>query len=214
MNDSLLTRFNSLTHREKLIALATILMLIWSAWDSFIYQPLSAKKQQISAELQTVNTQLSAYIGTVSEIERVGKIDVNQANRTQLIQLKNQLKVLKAQLNAGDKEFVSAHKMTNLLTDMLNQNSGLALKKLETLPVTTLTDPLTNLTEQSWVYRHGLSLTLSGSFVDTLAYLKSLEALPWRFSWGSIDYQVIKYPVAETTLRVYTLSFEENWLGL
>ena len=50
--------------------------------------------------------------------------------------------------------------------------------------------------------------------MDTVNYLKSLESLPWRFSWDSVDYQVKQYPVAETTLRLYTLSFEENWLGL
>jgi hypothetical protein len=32
--------------------------------------------------------------------------------------------------------------------------------------------------------------------------------------WDSIDYQVKNYPLAETTIRAYTLSFEESWLGV
>jgi MSHA biogenesis protein MshJ len=101
--------------------------------------------------------------------------------------------------------------MAKVLQDMLKKSSGLKLVKLETLPVTTLTG---SKQEQSWIYRHGLSITLSGSFFNTLNYLQSLESLPWRFNWDKIDYQVKEYPVAETSLQVYTLSFEENWLGL
>ncbi len=210
MIKTLQTRFNSLTDREQLIFLVTFLILLWSAWDSLVYQPMTDTTKQYSTELKTLDNHLSTYQQTIIEIERLGKLDPNLSNKTKLQQLNARLKKLKSQLGEGEKEFVSANKMASLLTDMLNQNNALKLISLETLPATTLSKS----DQQSWVYRHGLSLTLQGSFMDTVNYLKSLESLPWRFSWDSVDYQVKQYPVAETTLRLYTLSFEENWLGL
>lgn len=211
MTDSLLERFNGLTAREKTIFFSTLLIVVWGAWDAYIYQPIKTKQEQLTNELNTINIQLSAQQQAATQIEALGKIDPDQANKHKLTEVKLELQKLKQQLDIGDKKFVPAGLMAEVLRDMLKQNTGLKLIRLETLPVTTLSE---SSQQQSWVYRHGLSITLSGNYFNTLNYLKSLESLPWRFNWDSIDYQVIEYPAAKTTLNVYTLSFEENWLGL
>ena len=117
------------------------------------------------------------------------------------------MKKLKQQLDIGEKKFVPAQLMVKVLRDLLKQNSGLDLIAMETLPVSSFSESTT-------IYRHGLSLTLTGNYFNTLNYLKKLESLPWRLNWGSIEYQVKEYPIAETTLKLSTLSFEENWLEL
>ncbi len=211
MTNALLERFNSLTVREKTILFPTLLIIVWAAWDSYIYQPIITKQEQLTSELSSIKIQLSALQQAATQIEAIGKIDPNQANKQKLTEVKTELQRLKQQLDIGDKKFVPAALMTEVLRDMLKQNTGLKLVKLETLAVTTLSEPGQ---QQSWVYRHGLSITLNGNYFNTLNYLKSLETLPWRFNWDAIEYQVIEYPIAETTLNVYTLSFEENWLDL
>jgi len=211
MINAYLEKFNALTAREKNIFFATLLIVVWGAWDSAIYQPILKEHDQLTNKLSSVKTQLSTLQQAAKQIESLGKTDPNQANKQKLAKVKVELQKLKQQLDIGDKKFVPAGLMAEVLRDMLRQNSGLTLVKLETLPVTTLSE---SSQQQSWVYRHGLSMTLSGNYFNTLAYLKSLESLPWRFNWNTINYQVIEYPVAETTLNIYTLSFEENWLGL
>jgi len=211
MTNALLERFNGLTVREKSIFFPTLLIVVWAAWDAYIYQPIKTKQEQLTKELNAINIQLSAQQQAATQIEALGKIDPDQANKHKLAEVKLELQKLKQQLDIGDKKFVPAGLMAEVLRDLLKQNTGLKLIRLETLPVTTLSE---SSEQQSWVYRHGLSIILSGNYFNTLNYLKSLESLPWRFNWDSIDYQVIEYPVAKTTLNVYTLSFEENWLGL
>ncbi|MCK5190808.1 MAG: hypothetical protein KAR12_12205 [Methylococcales bacterium] len=211
MTNALLERFNNLTVREKTIFFPTLLIVVWAAWDAYIYQPIKTKQEQLTKELNAIDIQLSAQQQAATQIEALGKIDPDQANKHKLTEVKLELQKLKQQLDIGDKKFVPADLMAEVLRDMLKQNTGLKLIRLETLPVTTLSE---SSEQQSWVYRHGLSITLSGNYFNTLNYLKSLESLPWRFNWDSIDYQVIEYPVAKTTINVYTLSFEENWLGL
>jgi MSHA biogenesis protein MshJ len=63
------------------------------------------------------------------------------------------------------------------------------------------------------VYKHGLTLTLKGSYFDVLDYLHAVEESPWHFFWERLEYRVGHYPEAEVTLRVYTLGDHEELIG-
>jgi len=209
--NSVLERFDSLTPRERIIIVITLIITILGAWDNFIYQPLSTEQKALNTELSTIKINLSANQQVAKKIEALGKIDPNKENKQTLKEIKQKFRQLKLQLNTGEKQFVPAHLMPTVLQDLLQQTSGLKILDLKSLPISTFSEASK---ETSWVYRHGLSITLSGNYFNTLKYLEALEALPWRFNWESIDYQVKEYPIAETTLNIYTLSFDENWLGL
>jgi len=211
MNSPLLNRFNATSSREKLTLLLTAIAIIWGAWDALVYQPLAHQKNELSTELSNLKIELSAQEMAAMQIEANGKIDPNIANQKKLVAINQQLNTLKQQLDIGHKRFVSAQSMAQVLQEMLQKNKRLTLINLETLPVTDLS---TLEQKKSWVFRHGLAITIQGNFFDTLNYLQSLESLTWRFNWDNIDYQVKDFPTAETTFQVYTLSFEENWLGL
>jgi len=64
------------------------------------------------------------------------------------------------------------------------------------------------------LYRHGLRATFEGGYLDILAYLRALEALPWRFLWDEVSLEVPRYPVARVTLTVYSLSLDDAWIGI
>ena len=64
------------------------------------------------------------------------------------------------------------------------------------------------------VFRHGVEIRLRGGYLSTLRYLEALEALPWRFFWDSLEYEVTEYPIAEITFILHTLSSEESWIGV
>ncbi|MCI0590119.1 MAG: MSHA biogenesis protein MshJ, partial [Gammaproteobacteria bacterium] len=63
-------------------------------------------------------------------------------------------------------------------------------------------------------YMHGLRMEFEGGYLDTLDYLRKLEALPWAFFWDSVDFKVEKYPKALGSITVYTLSLDANWIGV
>jgi MSHA biogenesis protein MshJ len=62
------------------------------------------------------------------------------------------------------------------------------------------------------VFRHGVELTLAGSYLDLHAYLSALEGLSTQLYWGRAEMSVAEYPVATLKLTVYTLSFDQAWL--
>ncbi len=185
---------------------------LWFGWDSLLYQPSQKKQQTFQQELNNLKLQISDQQIAAIRLEHSPHTDPNQNNQNQLAALKAEYNRLQKLMMNGDKSFVPPHLMAVALSDILNQNKQLTLTKLDTLPVTTLLK--SKQTQLNPIYKHGLAITFSGTYLDTLNYLKALEALPWHFIWESIDYRVKDYPTAETTITAYTLSFKENWLGI
>ena len=207
----MLERFQTLSQRERIFALATVLVLLWAIWDHLLYQPVKRQLVAVEQELDSAKNELKTQQQSAQQLKSSQPVDPNFASRNLITSLTTEHSRLQEQLSLGGKKFVPARLMASALQDMLSQNQQLKLLKLNTLPVKTL---LPSEHQEHPIYVHGLAISFSGNYLDTLAYLKSLEALPWHFVWESIDYKVTNYPVAETTLRTYTLSFEESWLGI
>jgi MSHA biogenesis protein MshJ len=211
MLNKLQERFQSLTLRERVIVIAALLAGLWSAWDGFFYHPLSLKQNTIKQQLVNINNQIASQQIIAMQLENSGNTDPNVTNQHKLAELKAQYTHLQEQVMLGNKKFVPPSLMAKALNDMLKQNQQLTLIKLESLPTTTL---LSSKLQLHPTYKHGLEITFTGNYSDTINYLKALEELPWAIVWENIDYQVKDYPKAEITIRLVTLSFDEGWLGV
>lgn len=64
------------------------------------------------------------------------------------------------------------------------------------------------------VYRHGVEITMLGTYADMLHYMTALEAMPWQLYWGKTRLQVESYPESRLTLTLYTLSLDKKWMNL
>lgn len=210
MIETIQERFGSLAKREKLMVFLTLVTVSWAILTKLFLEPVLEQKKQLNQQLVSLQSQASSSELAALQLEAVRKKDPNLENRQQLKAIKNQLSALKGQINQGEKKFVSPQAMTMVLRDMLNKHQRLKLVSLESLPA----KPLTDEEQKHSVFRHGLAITFSGQYFDIYHYLEALESLSWRFYWDTIDYQVKEYPVAEVTLHVYTLSFQEDWLGI
>jgi MSHA biogenesis protein MshJ len=203
--------FNSLTPKEQIYVTSALLVALWAGWDHLFYQPVTLKQTLLKQQLTNLNTQIASQQQVAAQLENSGNTDPNVDNQNKLNELKAQYSRLQEQIMLGNKKFVPPRLMAKALSDMLKQNQQLALIKLESLPPTTL---LAAKQQHQPIYKHGLVITFTGNYIDTVKYLKALEALPWAFIWDSMDYQVKSYPLAVCTLHLYTLSFEEGWLGV
>jgi MSHA biogenesis protein MshJ len=99
-----------------------------------------------------------------------------------------------------------------ILEQVLDQEAGLTLQS-----VTARSEPLTAADTGSregappaGIGRYALELQLEGSYLATLRYLRALEALPWKFFWQGVAFEVIEYPRARITLDLYTLGLLEG----
>lgn len=64
------------------------------------------------------------------------------------------------------------------------------------------------------LFRHGVEITLQGSYLDMLNYMQALEAAPTQLFWGRANLDAANYPAATLTLTLYTLSLEQKWIAL
>ena len=61
------------------------------------------------------------------------------------------------------------------------------------------------------IYRHGIEIAVSGSYLKMLTYVGQLERLPAKIMWGNMELQSA-YPVVTLKITFYTLSPEKTWL--
>jgi MSHA biogenesis protein MshJ len=91
------------------------------------------------------------------------------------------------------------------MRDLLGKDRGVRLQSLRVLPGSQI--------EGSPLFRHGVEITLTGSYFELLRYLADLEKLPSRLLWGSAEIHAEQYPEVRLTLQIFTLSPERS-LGL
>ena len=204
-------RFDGLNQREKLITVGTAIVLLWAVWDNLINQPMNTTLTRLKTEISTLENTLLGQQQLIQQMSTGN--DPQKLKQQQLSTLQESVRNMQQQLGTGDKKFVPPQHMANALRDMLKQQGNLKLIQLETLPASPFGESKQQDQPPVRVYQHAMKLTLQGDYFSTLTYLKSLENLPWRIHWDSIDYQVKEYPQAETRIQVYTLSFEKDWLG-
>ena len=64
------------------------------------------------------------------------------------------------------------------------------------------------------LYRHGVELVLQGSYLDMIAYMDALQALPVQLFWGRAELVAGQYPNARLKLTLYTMSLDQKWMQL
>ena len=64
------------------------------------------------------------------------------------------------------------------------------------------------------LYRHGVELTVEGSYAEVLAYLRAIEAMPQRVLWGGMQLRVEQHPKVIVSLQLFTLSQDRTWLEI
>lgn len=166
----------------------------------------------LSAQAAQLTTQLSAN---------------DAQNRAALAAGRRELTQLSAQLTNFEKTLVPARRMTHFLQGLL-PGRGLEVVAVKTLPAAPLiarpspkavdgpaASPAPvgdSATPAANLYKHGVEITLAGSYPALLDYLDRLEKSPQKLMFGRLELRADKYPRSELTLIVYTLSLDRSWL--
>jgi MSHA biogenesis protein MshJ len=225
-------RIDALSLRERaLIFLAAALALIVSVNLLFI-EPLLTRGQNLQQRVVREEVQIKAMRAQIEELAAASSIDPDADLRLRLESLRLQSEQASDTLQDIQSGLVPPQRMPALLQDLLRHNRAISLVAMRTLPVETLgvadaaavsaasasaaagerAEPPAG--PVGAVYKHGVEITVQGSYLDLLRYLEGIEALPWQMFWGTADVDGKDYPTVTLTLRLYTLSLDEAWLTL
>jgi MSHA biogenesis protein MshJ len=218
-------------HRALIFAVTLLVLVL--LLDSALLSPVRVKQKALAQQAAERQAKLSETQAQVQTLLAAQKNDPNIQNRARLEQLVKQLAKVNEQLQEMQKGLVQPDRMAAALEDILRQNKGLQLVSLKTLPVRNLKDADVDAPVQpqpaqtgassdaqrkgqgeTALFKHGVELTVQGSYPDMLHYLAQLEKLPWNMFWRRAELKVETYPVATLKLTLYTVSLDRAWLSL
>lgn len=220
------TRFNVLKPREQILIMITGVAIILMLCDQLLWTSLSRNNSQQKAAITNGQQQLAQMKAANDEINAKLAEDPDAELRRNLEAAIERIAKQNAELEKLTVDLIPPEEMANVLRKMLSERGNLQLLALRNEPAVSAftpkeeidTDAPADTTENAErervaIYRHGLTLELKGRYFDIVDYLQALEDLEWHFYWEKLDYKVDKYPNAIVTLRVYTLSNRESWIG-
>jgi MSHA biogenesis protein MshJ len=232
-------QFAALTRRERVIVAAAAVfgggfLLFNFGIDPFLTQARSASRAEAAARAELVQQQ------TQISILAAGSADPDAANRRRLAEANKGLAAVGERIATFEAGMVTPARMQGFLEGLLARNPGIELLDLKTLPPTLVgvqvslrrNDAASGATAQGdanaskdkpplaetgqasgdGIYQHGIEIRLAGSYNDLLAYMADLERMPQRLMWNRVSLTVEQYPRNIMVLRLYTLSFDKNWL--
>lgn len=216
-------RIDALSLRERGLLLLSVVFVLYSIWNGLMMGPLTTRHQQLQTQLKQLRTTLVTLSEQTGEISAHQSSDPDAAVRTKLAALQREITVLDQRIAARTRGLIDPVNMAKMLQDVLKSEPGLSLVSVANLPARPLLDtetptagkPETAVTAGlPGIYRHGMSVTFDGDYLDALHYLRRLEALPWHFYWDSVQFEVLKYPQARFTVVVHTIGLGEGWIGV
>lgn len=215
--DKLVAKIDGMSLRERTLVFAAAAFLLVSLIDSLFLSPLLAQQKKFSAQIVQQQEKMKEIQAQLAALLQAKQADTTSPQRERIRQLKQQIAEGEAYLKDRRDKLVPPEKMAALLEQMLNRNGHLQLVAMSTLAVT----PFIESTDASiavatgkemLLYKHGVQITVRGSYADLMQYMTTLERLPTRMFWGMAKMNVVQYPTAELTLTLYTLSLDKTWL--
>ncbi|MCS0332524.1 type II secretion system protein M [Vibrio diabolicus] len=209
---SLEERFGEMSAREKvLIALCGLVVVIMLLFTLLLEPKLNeiiSNERQLS-NLKQANQKIE--IDTL-RIQAQLKKDPNAEIDRAISNLLTESQHLSMQLAEIIEHLITPSQMAELLENVLEQQSGIHLLSLQTLPSEPITEDK-EASQYSGYYVHPVRMELTGDYFSIANYLNKLESLPASYYWRSFSYKVEEYPKAKLVLEVYTLGSREEFIG-
>ncbi len=221
--EKLVSKIDVLSVRERVIIFVAAAFLLVSLINSIFLDPLLAKQKKLSLQVVQQQEKMKEIQASLAALVQAKNNDANSPLRERIKLLKQQISEGEAYLKSRRDKLVPPEKMGELLQQVLSKNAHLQLVALETLPAAPLIEPpqakqdsgtvtVKSAGLERQIYKHGVKITVRGSYADLLQYLTALEKLPTQMFWGAAKMDVHRYPTAELTLTLYTLSLDATWL--
>lgn len=213
-----------LSLRERVFLLAAGLFVVGGLWEAVLAAPLSARERIANEKVAVLRDRLSeldASLGAVAAGASEGMPERLERVRT----LRDSVRARDEEMRVLTSDLVDPTEMRRVLEELLRRQHGLELQSAVNLPARPVlgaedTDPESSGGEapasdaSPKLYRHSLVLTLRGTYLDCLRYLKAVETLPWHIYWSRIELATDEYPVNDITIELTTLSLDEEWIGV
>lgn len=221
-------KIDALAQRERIMVFAAALAALIFLMNAVFIDPVATRRKSLATRIAQQQTEMQGLQTQIAALEKK-RADPDAANQARRDAIRRQIAEIDDTLKDMQHSLVPAQKMNALLQEMLERNPRLHIVTMRTLPVTPLVErpvkPEKNddgapgpaasgkfAAGESNVFKHGVQITLQGSYADLYDYLARLEKLSWRMFWSRASLNASDYPRLTLTVTIYTLSLDKAWL--
>ncbi|MGY8897368.1 MAG: type II secretion system protein GspM [Paraglaciecola sp.] len=225
--DTLFVQFLKITQREKLLILFSGVVIIILIGYLLFIEPVNESTTRNEQTISSLQNQLNSLQAQIEVAEYALGNDPNDLLVESLDKLTDKSQDLDLYLQQETVNLVPPTQMPLLLENMLAGSQGVTLVSMQSIAPTPVLSSQTKtvdaesdaesndtVVDEINLYRHGVLLSLRGSYFDIQHYLTRIEGLKWQFYWKRFNYVVTGYPEALVEVELYTLSTSKAFIGV
>jgi MSHA biogenesis protein MshJ len=205
-------RIDALSQRERIMTFAASAAALVFIVHMLAIGPLQRKQELLRSQVVQQQNTIAGINEQIAQKLKEAEADPDAPVRARLQALREESARLTGSLRAMQQGLVAPERMAPLLESILRADGRLKMVSVRTLPV----EPLSAkpAAKRGLLFRHGVELTVRGSYLDMVDYMSALEAMPTRLFWGKAQLEAEEYPSVRLTLTLYTLSLDDKWMKL
>jgi MSHA biogenesis protein MshJ len=228
----LAARVDALSQRERIMSFIASAAALAFIAHFIAIGPLLRKQELLRSQVVQQQNNIAGINEQITQKLQEAEADPDAPVRARLAAVREESGRLTETLRAMQQGLVAPERMAPLVETILRANGRLKMVSLRTLPVEPLSGigakqgaaaadpaaaaatPAKTAGKRELLFRHGVELTVRGSYLDMVDYMTVLEGLPTQLFWGKAQLDVEEYPSVRLTLTLYTLSLDEKWMKL
>lgn len=242
MNGGLLMQikeqYGSLSKTMRSLVWSGIVALFYYVVDLTVVQPLMEEYSEVTQQINQAKAEAKQLGADILHLENQTGVSTALPIEQQIEEHKEILHKLDDEINNTAAQFVSPDEMALFVEQLLAQSGKLKLVSLVKFPVRKIgrkaldvnpiekvaavtsaakkkeNEPPKQEEKHYDIYRHGISFTIKGRYVDLLRYLEKLESMSWQVNWDTASLSSDNYPESTLSLDIYTLSLEKDWMRI
>lgn len=216
----LVERLDARSLRERALVFGAGVAIVYMAWQALLMDPLTVRAKAAEQHLADVRRQATVLDQAGAASAQDPAVAAAVRNRA----LAGRLAALETELHALAQGYVAPDRMPELLRELLAGQQGLKLISLANLPVESLSQPALPGTAPGAAasiapgdrgpFLHPVEMVVEGDYASLVAYLRALEALPWRIHWQRVELAAGEYPLNRIRIVIGALSLSSDWISV
>lgn len=206
----LAAKIDARTTRERLVILAVLLAVIYAMVDFALFAPQARERKQIETKMAEHRRRITLSEDLLNQ--SVARADPAAIARQRLEAAQQVLAARSQAIEGLASRLIPPQEMPKVLQALSQRQADLRLVSLKTLNAEVV--GALAATQSGGLYRHGVELTLEGSYAGFAVYLQRIERMPYGVYWGGLELDATAYPRLTMKLTLYTLSQDKAWLAV
>lgn len=221
-------RIDALNLRERILVFSAAMLVLVALVHTLYIDTEVKKERRLTSAIAQKQAEARSLQDQLTKLVTSRGLDPDRAPREKLEEVRRQLAGIESQIATEERKFTAPEQMRMVIEELLAKSRAVQLKSMKNLPTTSIAEaraqvdgkpaaqgaPKAVSPSERLVYRHGIEITVTGTYLSLLGYLADLERLPTQIYWGSLDIDASRYPGHTMRLVVYTLSLDRAWLNV